>query len=73
LLFALPAMRNGLPGSPALGVTFDVASYFWTLLIVAVSVIMLMWNYIVMYQSEKKQTGVEKTELDLDTPFLSHD
>lgn len=57
LLFALPAMRNNVPGNPEIGVTFDVASYFWCLLIAAVSVIMLMWNYIVMYQADKKNAS----------------
>ena len=32
LLFALPSVRNNVPGNPAIGVTFDVASYFWCLL-----------------------------------------
>lgn len=58
-------MRNNVPGNPAIGVTFDVASYFWCILIVAVSVIMLMWNYIVMYKSEKKAIEIVVTKADM--------
>jgi Domain of unknown function (DUF4436) len=57
LLFALPGMRNVLPGNPTVGCTFDVASFFWALLLVAISVMMLMWNYIKMQRSEKKVDG----------------
>ena len=67
-------MRNGLPGSPALGVTFDVASYFWTMLMVAVSVIMLLWNYVFTTKVEKKGPANKefgKTAVDLTTPFLA--
>lgn len=53
LLFALPQIRNGLPGSPALGVTFDIASYFFCIFIVAISVLLLMWNYVLTTKTEK--------------------
>lgn len=46
LLFALPSVRNNLPGNPHVGVTFDIASYFFCLLLVGISVLLLIWNYI---------------------------
>src|SRR5437867_3046618 len=29
LLFALPAIRNALPGAPPIGARFDFISFFW--------------------------------------------
>ncbi len=34
-LIALPALRSALPGSPPLGIAFDVFFFYWVLLIVA--------------------------------------
>ena len=31
LLFALPSLRNTLPGVPPLGCTLDVVSFFWAI------------------------------------------
>jgi hypothetical protein len=60
--FALPAMRNTLPGSPPVGNVFDTASFFWSMLLVATSVILLLLNYVVTTKVEKPKT-VEK-EID---------
>lgn len=76
LLFALPQIRNGLPGSPALGVTFDIASYFFCIFIVAISVLLLMWNYVLTTRAEKSQSfpprmSSKQSRLHLRTKALS--
>ena len=53
LLFALPVMRNSLPGVPTVGITFDLASFFWCMFLVAMSVLLMIWNYIVMTKEER--------------------
>ncbi|KAJ3105061.1 hypothetical protein HDU96_008722 [Phlyctochytrium bullatum] len=49
LLFALPGIRNTQPGSPPIGCTADVVSFFWAMVLVATSVALLMINYILKY------------------------
>ena len=34
VLFALPPLRNGLPGSPPLGSLVDWAAFYWAILVV---------------------------------------
>lgn len=41
LLFAFPAIRNALPGTPALGAKFDYLVFFWAEGIVAVTTVFL--------------------------------
>ena len=53
LLFALPVMRNNLPAAPPVGITFDLASFFWCMFLVSVSLLLMIWNYIVMTKEEK--------------------
>jgi hypothetical protein len=45
MLFALPAMRYGLPGSPPLGVTADLLIYLWAQLGVALSLFLLIGTW----------------------------
>ncbi|KAJ6551876.1 hypothetical protein B0H19DRAFT_1159306 [Mycena capillaripes] len=48
LLFALPNVRNSQPGIPSVpGTTSDMVGFFWNLLLVAVSAISLIVNYII--------------------------
>jgi hypothetical protein len=46
VLFALPTLRNGLPGQPRYGVLVDWAAFYWAIAIVALSLILalLVWN-----------------------------
>nr|KAJ3420561.1 hypothetical protein HK105_005533 [Polyrhizophydium stewartii] len=55
LLFALPAIRSAQPGAPPVGCTLDVAGYFWNLGLAALSMMLLMINYIVRYTREKRR------------------
>ncbi|KAJ3412160.1 hypothetical protein HDV05_001135 [Chytridiales sp. JEL 0842] len=51
LLFAMAAVRNTQPGVPPIGCTSDVVSFFWAMMLVAVSLCMHMVNYIIKYTS----------------------
>lgn len=42
LLFALPAVRNSLPGAPPLGAVIDYGSFFWAEALVGVSLMILV-------------------------------
>lgn len=46
ILFALPTLRAGLPGSPPYGSLVDWAAFYWGIAIVAVSLVALLvvWN-----------------------------
>lgn len=46
VLFALPTLRNGLPGQPRYGVLVDWAAFYWAIAIVALSLILalVVWN-----------------------------
>ncbi|KAJ3303194.1 hypothetical protein HDV03_004103 [Kappamyces sp. JEL0829] len=60
LLFALPAMRNALPGQPQIGNVFDTAAFFWALLLVATSMVILLVNYI--HTTRPEPSTVHKTD-----------
>ena len=47
LLFAFPAVRNTLPGSPPIGALNDFLAFFWTEAVVAVAMIVLLVAYYV--------------------------
>lgn len=46
VLFALPQLRNGLPGSPPLGALVDWAAYYWAVTMVGGSLVtmLVVWN-----------------------------
>jgi hypothetical protein len=46
VLFALPTLRNALPGSPRYGVLVDWSAFYWAIGIVALSLILalVVWN-----------------------------
>jgi hypothetical protein len=54
LLFALPGLRNTQPGIPVLGCTADTAGFFWNMLLIALSIVLLMFNYMIRYTAEPK-------------------
>ncbi|KAJ3205464.1 hypothetical protein HDU67_008829 [Dinochytrium kinnereticum] len=49
LMFALPGIRNTQPGTPPIGCTADVVSFFWAMSLTAVTASLLIINYIVKY------------------------
>lgn len=51
LLFGLPALRNSQPDVPPMGVFGDYVSFIWAELIVAVSAVMMIWNWIIRRHS----------------------
>lgn len=54
LLFALPNVRNSMPGIPTTaGTTSDMVGFFWNLLLVAISAISLLINYIIKNKRER--------------------
>ncbi|KAJ3103224.1 hypothetical protein HDU97_010288 [Phlyctochytrium planicorne] len=49
LIFALPGIRNTQPGTPPIGCTADVVSFFWAMVLSAITASLLLLNYIVKY------------------------
>ncbi len=47
LLFGLPALRNAQPAVPPLGVLGDYVSFLWAEMIVAVSAVVMIWNWMI--------------------------
>jgi hypothetical protein len=45
MLFALPVMREGLPGSPLIGVRADLLIYLWAQVSVAMSLFLLIGTW----------------------------
>ncbi|KAJ1648794.1 hypothetical protein IWQ61_009912 [Dispira simplex] len=50
ILFALPALRNSQPGIPAVGCASDALSYFWNLLVIAVSSMSIIMTWILRWK-----------------------
>ncbi|KAJ3110798.1 hypothetical protein HDU96_006260 [Phlyctochytrium bullatum] len=53
MLFALPGLRNSQPGSPPIGCSSDVVSFFWAMAIASASASLLIANYIMSYNIKK--------------------
>ncbi|KAJ3080067.1 hypothetical protein HK102_003339 [Quaeritorhiza haematococci] len=53
LLFAMPAVRNTQPGAPPIGCTADTVGFFFNMVLGAVSVALLLLNYIIKYKPKK--------------------
>ncbi|KAJ7884510.1 hypothetical protein B0H13DRAFT_2277975 [Mycena leptocephala] len=59
LLFALPNVRNSQPGIPSVaGTTSDMVGFFWNLLLVAISALSLIINYVVKNRREPPAKSV---------------
>jgi hypothetical protein len=56
LLFGLPALRNAQPAVPPLGVLGDYVSFLWAEMIVAVSAVMMIWNWMIRRHSTPVQS-----------------
>ena len=46
LLFAFPALRNSMPGTPPIGTFGDFVSFFWVEIIVAICLFAIMMKYL---------------------------
>ena len=53
LLFGLPALRNAQPAVPPLGVFGDYVSFIWAETIVAISAVMMIWNWMIRRHSKQ--------------------
>jgi hypothetical protein len=56
LLFGLPALRNSQPAVPPLGVFGDYVAFIWAETIVAVSAVMMIWNWMIRRHSTPSQS-----------------
>lgn len=45
MLFALPAVRETMPGNPIIGCTSDLIGFFWNMGLIAISAILLLWRF----------------------------
>ena len=59
MLFALPQLRNGLPGSPPFGSIIDWAAYYWALGLVGVSLLALILAGNVAIRSVRTDSDAE--------------
>jgi len=65
LLFALPNIRNSQPGVPPVaGTTSDMVGFFWNLMLVAISAVSLLVNYIVKNARERPKPVVTDVEFE---------
>jgi hypothetical protein len=46
LIFGLPALRNVQPGAPPVGAFSDYVTFIWAELIVAVSAVVTVWQWV---------------------------
>jgi len=42
LLFALPLLRNYLPGTPPIGAALDIYVYLWVILVAVISLVLML-------------------------------
>ena len=52
LIFGLPALRNIQPGVPPVGALVDYVTFIWAELIVAASAVIIVWTWLLRWQSE---------------------
>jgi hypothetical protein len=55
LLFGLPALRNSQPAVPPLGVFGDYVSFIWAEMIVAISAVMMIWNWVIRRHADSAE------------------
>jgi hypothetical protein len=58
MLFALPAVRDTLPGTPTIGCTSDLVGFFWNMGLIATSAILLLWRF--SFQDIPKDKEIQK-------------
>jgi hypothetical protein len=64
MLFALPAIRNIMPGSPPIGCTADVVGFFWNIAIISTAAIMLLSKAIIQYQRPPQENNAETIQVN---------
>ncbi|KAJ3107875.1 hypothetical protein HDU97_002807, partial [Phlyctochytrium planicorne] len=52
LMFTIPGIRHIQPGSPPIGCTADTVSFFWAMVLCAITASLLVINYIIKYNME---------------------
>ncbi len=52
LIFGLPALRNIQPGVPVVGAFGDYVSFIWAEMIVGLSAIIIIWNWLLRFHEE---------------------
>lgn len=62
VLFALPALRNNLPGSPPYGSLVDWIAFYWAVALVALSVVVLLANWNVLVRRQLRQDLAARTD-----------
>jgi len=50
-LFAIPGMRNALPGAPPIGIIADYFSFFWAVLMTTYLLLLSIWHF---YEDNRK-------------------
>jgi Domain of unknown function (DUF4436) len=62
LLFALPPVRNSQPNIPPIGCVADLASFLWCMVLISLSLVLLIWNYIHKYKADPIVKAMQKVE-----------
>lgn len=62
VLFALPQLRDSLPGRPPPGTIVDFVSFYWSITIVGVSLILLLAVWLRRVRSESRLRSFETTQ-----------
>jgi len=62
LLFAFPLIRQTLPGNPGPGSLIDVVAYYWTEVIVAATLVVLLIRWIGLHARPVRQDQPDSTE-----------
>jgi hypothetical protein len=71
LLFAFPLIRQTLPGNPGPGTLIDVVAYYWTEVIVAATLVVLLIRWIGLQSrplSKDPPAGPEREKVTVPTP-----
>ncbi|KAJ3358671.1 hypothetical protein GGF32_010096 [Allomyces javanicus] len=63
LLFALPSLRNVQPAAPPVGATNDVVGFFWNMVIVALSAMVIMGCFIFRWHKPSSTTAAKSSQV----------
>ncbi|KAJ3205463.1 hypothetical protein HDU67_008828 [Dinochytrium kinnereticum] len=70
LMFALPGIRNTQPGTPPIGCTADVVSFFWAMVLTSATASLLIVNYIVKYNFDAPSPPLPAAGKALEQPQM---
>jgi hypothetical protein len=62
LLFAFPLIRSTLPGNPGPGSLIDILAYYWTEVIVATTLVVLLVRWITLKGKHEREEDEEQKE-----------